>query len=95
MHTVLILVMSFWKGSYVYHYKSTSQLPGYDVICILLRVAFAKNLVEMASLADKVDPSDLLILHEEVGTIASENPATTCATTQLKLTASSGKLIVC
>ena len=42
----------------------------------------------MASLGDSLDPTDLLILHEEVGTIASD---TNCAIAQLKITASSGK----
>ena len=42
----------------------------------------------MASLSDSLDPTDLLILHEEVGTISSN---TNCAIAQLKITASSGK----
>lgn len=42
----------------------------------------------MASLSDSLDPTDLLILHEEVGTIPSD---TNCAIAQLKITASSGK----
>ena len=56
-------------------------------IMIFLRVAFTKKLVEMASLSNELDPTDLLILHEEVGTITSD---TTCAIAQLKITASSG-----
>lgn len=42
----------------------------------------------MASLGNSLDPTDLLILHEEVGTIASD---TNCAIAQLKVTASNGK----
>ena len=46
----------------------------------------------MASLEGKVDPSDLLILHEEVGTLQSEqDDSIQCAVAQLKLTSSSGK----
>ena len=57
-------------------------------IIVFLRVAFTKKLIEMASLGDSLDPTDLLILHEEVGTIESN---TNCALAQLKVTASSGK----
>ena len=45
----------------------------------------------IGSLSGKVDPSDLLILHEEVGTLASMDQGTTCATARIKLTSSSGK----
>ena len=56
------------------------------------RVAFTKGLVEMASLEENVDPSDLLILHEEVGTLQSaQDSSIQCAVFQLKLTSSSSK----
>lgn len=47
----------------------------------------------MTSLDGRVDPSDLLILHEEVGTVQSANPARVCATTVMKITASNGKSV--
>ena len=47
----------------------------------------------MASLDDKVDPSDVLILHEEVGTIASAEDGSICALAQVKLIADSRKYI--
>ena len=57
------------------------------------RVAFTKQLVEMASLDGKVDPSDLLVLHEEVGmtTVGGMSGRTACATTLMKVTAPSRK----
>ena len=45
----------------------------------------------MATLDGRVDPSDILILHEEVGMLQSTNPARVCATAVMKITASSGK----
>lgn len=60
-------------------------------LTLLLRVAFTKLLLEMASLSGKLDASDLLVLHEEAGTITAEREGTVCAMVQVKLTASSGK----
>ena len=46
----------------------------------------------MSSLEAKVDPSDLLILHEEVGMLqSSQDSSIQCAVAQLKLTSSSGE----
>ena len=62
-----------------------------NIVDLLLRIAFTKQLLEMASLNGKVDASDLLVLHEEVGTVTATRQGTLCAMAQVKLTAPSGK----
>ena len=60
-------------------------------LALLLRAVFTKQLIEMASLNGKLDASDLLVLHEEVGTVTATRQGTLCAMAQVKLTAPSGK----
>ena len=46
----------------------------------------------MASLDGTLDPSDVLVLQEQVGAVQSVDSGTTCASVLAKITASSGKL---
>ena len=57
---------------------------------MLFRIAFTRDLLQRSPLVGKIDPSDILILQEEVGTVAPETQGTTCATAQVKITTSSG-----
>ena len=49
----------------------------------------------MSPLVGKIDPSDILILQEEVGTVMPMVQGTTCAMAQIKITTSSGKSPIC
>ena len=60
-------------------------------LVLLLRVTFTKQLLEMASLNGKLDASDLLVFHEEVGTVTATRQGTICAMAQVKLASPSGK----
>ena len=57
----------------------------------MFRIGFTRDLLQRSPLVGKIDPSDILILQEEVGTLASETQGTICATAQVKITTSSGK----
>ena len=57
------------------------------------RIAFTRDLLQRSPLVGKIDPSDILILQEEIGTVASETQGATCAMVQVKITTSSGKVI--
>ena len=46
----------------------------------------------MASLDGTLDPSDVLVLQEQVGAVQSVDSGMTCVSVLAKITASSGKL---
>lgn len=68
--------------------------PQFDVIVAFPesadfeRIAFTQDLLRRSPLVGKIDPSDILILQEEVGTVISNVRGTTCATAQMKITTS-------
>ena len=55
------------------------------------RVAFIKELLELSAFEDILDPSDVLIVQEQVGAVQSVDSGTVCASTVLKIMGSSGK----
>ena len=63
-------------------------------LIVPFRIAFTRDLLQRSPLVGKIDPSDILILQEEIGTVASETQGTTCAMIQVKITTSSGKVII-
>ena len=48
----------------------------------------------MSSLDGTLDPSDVLVLQEQVGAVQSVDSVSTCATVLAKITGSSGNLII-